>query len=281
MSRHRRGSSRRDEPFEERRGQEREFSRDEPWREERRARYPDEPYGGEPARPRGDSRVDFRPDQSQFNTPDGPGRGYGYGFGDSADYRPQQPRRGDSGAWNRGRTSGGYGSEFGSWSAGYDVGPDEPRNRDSGGFEDADWVANRPARGPGQWSGDWSQAPGEGRPRANYSGRGPRDYRRSDDRLREEICERFTDDAELDPSDVSVHVEACEVTLTGVVSSRDQKRRAEYLAERVRGVRDVSNQLRINAGGDMSANAQASGQTSARGTGGARSSSGVAADKER
>jgi hypothetical protein len=36
-----------------------------------------------------------------------------------------------------------------------------------------------------------------------------------------------------------------EVTLTGSVSSRDQKRRAEDVAERISGVKDVTNQLRV------------------------------------
>ncbi len=38
---------------------------------------------------------------------------------------------------------------------------------------------------------------------------------------------------------------AAEVTLSGVVASRDDKRRAEMLAERVSGVDDVQNNIKV------------------------------------
>jgi hypothetical protein len=41
-----------------------------------------------------------------------------------------------------------------------------------------------------------------------------------------------------------------EVTLCGSVMSRDQKRRAEDVAERVGGVKDVTNQLRVTRDGN-------------------------------
>ena len=81
--------------------------------------------------------------------------------------------------------------------------------------------------------------------RPHFIGRGPKGYKRSDDRIREEICDRMTDDPVLDASDVEVDVIEGEVTLSGSVSSRDQKRRAEDIAERIGGVRDVTNQLRV------------------------------------
>ena len=93
----------------------------------------------------------------------------------------------------------------------------------------------------------WSAtSPGAERP--NYYGRGPKDYRRSDERIREEIADRMTDDWTLDASDITVAVTDGEVTLSGTVSSREQKRRAEDVAERVSGVRDVSNHLRVARG---------------------------------
>lgn len=78
-----------------------------------------------------------------------------------------------------------------------------------------------------------------------FQGRGPKGYQRSDDRIRDEICDCMTDDPMLDASEVEVMVVHGEVTLSGSVSSRDQKRRAEDVAERISGVRDVTNQLRI------------------------------------
>jgi hypothetical protein len=81
--------------------------------------------------------------------------------------------------------------------------------------------------------------------RPHFVGRGPKGYKRSDDRIREEICDRMTEDPVLDASEIEVEVTEGEVTLSGLVNSRDQKRRAEDIAERIGGVRDVTNQLRV------------------------------------
>ena len=82
-----------------------------------------------------------------------------------------------------------------------------------------------------------------------FRGRGPRGYERPSDRIREDVCEWLTEDDEVDPSDIEVEVERGVVILTGSVPDRQQKRRAEDIAERARGVRDVRNQLEIE--GDM------------------------------
>lgn len=81
-----------------------------------------------------------------------------------------------------------------------------------------------------------------------HRGRGPRGYRRADDRIREDVCERLTHDSWLDASNVDVQVQDGEVTLTGTVDSRAAKRRAEDTIENISGVRDVHNQLRVDAG---------------------------------
>ena len=83
-------------------------------------------------------------------------------------------------------------------------------------------------------------------PQTTYAGRGPKDYQRSDDRIREEICDCMTDDPMLDASEITVVVNKGEVNLSGLVTSRDQKRRAEDVAERISGVKDVTNQLRVS-----------------------------------
>jgi hypothetical protein len=89
----------------------------------------------------------------------------------------------------------------------------------------------------------------ESSPSRGFRGRGPRGYERSSDRIREDVCEWLTDDDELDASDIEVEVERGIVILSGSVADRAQKRRAEDIAERARGVRDVRNQLEIE--GDM------------------------------
>lgn len=78
-----------------------------------------------------------------------------------------------------------------------------------------------------------------------YVGLAPRGYRRSDERVREDICERFTAHGYLDPSDVEVAVRGGEAMLTGTVRTRAEKRLAEDLAEAVPGVTEVHNHLRV------------------------------------
>jgi hypothetical protein len=90
--------------------------------------------------------------------------------------------------------------------------------------------------------------------RGGHRGRGPRDYRRADDRIREEINDRMTDDDFLDASQIEVGVQNGEVILAGYVFNRTSKRRAEQLAERVSGVTNVENRLRVIPYGATAAN---------------------------
>lgn len=79
-----------------------------------------------------------------------------------------------------------------------------------------------------------------------HRGRGPRGYTRSDERIREDVCDVLTDHPMVDASDVEVAVKSGEVTLSGSVSSRAEKRLAEDIIENLSGVRDVNNQLRVH-----------------------------------
>jgi len=113
--------------------------------------------------------------------------------------------------------------------------------------------------------------------RPHFVGRGPKGYKRSDDRIREEICDRMTDDPALDASDIEVEVTEGEVTLSGMVSSRDMKRRAEDIAERIGGVRDVTNQLRVTReSGHSVTSSQPANEASGKGTPGKTTSGSTA-----
>ncbi len=81
---------------------------------------------------------------------------------------------------------------------------------------------------------------------AHHRGRGPRGYRRTDERIREDINDRLTEHPYIDASDIEVLVTSGEVTLAGAVESRQAKRLAEDIAESVSGVTHVENRLRIN-----------------------------------
>jgi BON domain-containing protein len=78
-----------------------------------------------------------------------------------------------------------------------------------------------------------------------FTGRGPKGYQRSDDRIREEVCERLTRHGHLDASGIDVNVRNGEVTLEGTVEHRRDKRVAEDAIESISGVKDVHNHLRV------------------------------------
>jgi osmotically-inducible protein OsmY len=79
----------------------------------------------------------------------------------------------------------------------------------------------------------------------NHKGKGPKNYNRSDERIKEDINDRLSDDPWVDASDIEVTVNNGEVTLMGTVNERSAKRRAEDLAEAVSGVKNVENRLRV------------------------------------
>ncbi|MGO4526907.1 BON domain-containing protein [Microvirga sp. 2MCAF35] len=83
-----------------------------------------------------------------------------------------------------------------------------------------------------------------------HRGRGPKGYQRSDARLTEDVNDRLTEDPHIDASEIEVRVENREVTLTGTVNSRFEKRHAEDLAESVSGVTHVQNNLRVQQQAD-------------------------------
>jgi hypothetical protein len=80
-----------------------------------------------------------------------------------------------------------------------------------------------------------------------HSGRGPRGYQRSDERILEELNDRLTAHGLIDASDIETRVENCEITLEGFVDSREAKRAAADLAEDIPGVTDVHSRLRLRS----------------------------------
>ena len=76
-----------------------------------------------------------------------------------------------------------------------------------------------------------------------HVGRGPRGYRRTDERVRDDVCQWMSDDARLDARQIDVSVRDGDVTLEGCVDDRAARRLAEDIAAAVPGVRDVFNRL--------------------------------------
>jgi BON domain len=96
--------------------------------------------------------------------------------------------------------------------------------------------------------GSWRREPDDRR--GGHYGKGPKGYTRSDERIKEDIHDRLTDDRLVDASNIEVRVRSSEVTLNGLVRSREEKRRAEDVAEQIAGVRHVQNNLRIEKEGE-------------------------------
>ena len=116
----------------------------------------------------------------------------------------------------------------------------EPR---SGWGDPSAWGPERGMQSPFDRS-RWS-TPGAG----PHAGRGPRGYQRSDERIREDVCDILCGHGYIDASEIEVTVLNGEVTLIGVVRERPEKRMAEDAVEQVSGVREVHNQLRVSPGG--------------------------------
>ena len=131
-----------------------------------------------------------------------------------------------------------------------------------------------PSRGPSE-RGQVGQSAAGMMGRGPHSGRGPKGYRRGDDRIREDICEVLYQHGEIDASEIEVQVQDGEVTLTGTVEDRWQKRAVEDALEQISGVRDVHNRLRVQPrywqeGGPVQADQLATTGTAGDAAGGAQ-----------
>lgn len=81
---------------------------------------------------------------------------------------------------------------------------------------------------------------------ASHRGRGPKNFKRTDDRIKELINDSLTDDWQVDASDIEVNVQNGEVILSGYVSDRAQKRKAADLAENILGVTQIENRIKVS-----------------------------------
>lgn len=163
----------------------------------------------------------------------------GYGSGSPSYGGPTYGRsQGVAGSWEQSGGTRGYGSEFGRGA------------QDFGG---------------GSSFGE-TQRPGESRTRGRFTGRGPKGYIRSDERIREDVSDRLEQHGEIDATDIEVRVSNGEVTLEGTVEDRRTKRMAEDSIETCPGVKQVHNRIRVQGNGSereniSDRNLQSSGQS--------------------
>jgi osmotically-inducible protein OsmY len=78
---------------------------------------------------------------------------------------------------------------------------------------------------------------------------GPRDFQRSDARIREDVCERLAAEPAVDVSEVTVEVNDATVRLEGTVRHRQMKHHIEDISAACLGVKDVENRIRVNRPG--------------------------------
>ena len=195
-----------------------------------------------------------------------PGRSYGdYGMGyGGAERRYSSGERGYSGGEReRGRERGrGEQARYSDTSSGYGQRYNYPtgsRSSERYGERDRGYEYGRGEYGTGEERGWWDRASdevaswfgdeeAERRRRMDeqrpHRGKGPKGYRRSDERIKEDVNDRLSE-GYLDATEIMVAVDNGEVTLTGTVNSRADKRRAEDIAEYVSGVSNVENRLRV------------------------------------
>lgn len=166
--------------------------------------------------------------------------------GGRTDWQQAAPRGGwlDEGTEQAAGASGERGRDSQSSS-----GPSPSRTRDGSGSGTGDVGGGRPdGRGQSPLQGGVIRPMfGENSPRqvGTFAGRGPKGYQRSEERIREDISDQLTEAPDVDASDITVEVSGGEVTLTGTISDRSQKRRAEEIVEGCSGVSDVINHLRV------------------------------------
>lgn len=181
------------------------------------------------------------------------GFGYGGSMGSSGG-----PGRGTFGAGPYGGTGGGTsGSFFGAAGHGGAFGHRESygslregRMGYGGGGSAGPFGQRGEAWGDASSGYGDSSGPGQRTASGPFRGRGPKGYQRSDERIREDICDRLADDPHLDASGMEVRVQDGEVILEGNVDERRMKHRIEDMCDSVSGVKDVRNNMRVQRGGE-------------------------------
>jgi hypothetical protein len=238
-------------------------------------------YGPSGSRRSGYGQGDWQAERAGFGD-----RGYGqggraqagYGQGDFGQGRygqgafghggyPQGQGHGRGAAYGQGGYGqGAYGGSYGQAQGPYNQG---------GEFEHTSQGQGYGQSGPSgpEWGSPY------GRAEQQHRGRGPKGYKRSDERLKEDISERLMQDYQIDAGEVSVEVQSGKVTLDGTVPARHMKHMIEDLVDGCPGVQDIDNRVRVardNDGGTSASDSRtgaSSGMTSSTATYGSASAS--------
>jgi osmotically-inducible protein OsmY len=220
----------------------------------------------------------------------GGGMGVGGMGGGQQDWQRRQEWQGGQQDWQRGGQQGygggggQFGGQFGGGQGGGQFGGGQYGGGQYGGgqYGQQDWQRGMQDRQRGQQGADWgtgarqdydrdyggtlghvdrsygqqrgSQYGTSGPFGSGHRGKGPSGYARSDERIREDVCDALSDDDNVDASSIEISVKNGEVTLSGTVQDRRSKRMAEDCIENVRGVKDVTNNIRVQDRNESSGN---------------------------
>jgi osmotically-inducible protein OsmY len=221
----------------------------------------------------------------------GGGMGVGGMGGGQQDWQRRQEWQGGQQDWQRGGQQGygggggQFGGQFGGGQGGGQFGGGQYGGGQYGGGQyggQQDWQRGMQDRQRGQQGADWgtgarqdydrdyggtlghvdrsygqqrgSQYGTSGPFGSGHRGKGPSGYARSDERIREDVCDALSDDDNVDASGIEIAVKNGEVTLSGTVHDRRSKRMAEDCIEHVRGVKDVTNNIRVQDRNESSGN---------------------------
>lgn len=80
-----------------------------------------------------------------------------------------------------------------------------------------------------------------------FADKGPTSFRRSDERIHEDVQDALTQDGALDARNIVISVAEGRVTLTGAVRDESPKERAGALCADCAGVTEVRNRLTVPA----------------------------------
>jgi osmotically-inducible protein OsmY len=259
----------------------REFAQDDPARE-----WSQQDYGYSSGRQSGGygsyrGGQGYGEESSQFNPYGGRSSGQYFGHGSELGqhqgwgqqgYRPQG-QYGSQGGYEQGQfggghgqsSFGGYGGQYGQQGQGaYGQGQFEQHGgmygggtQGQGGYGQGQFGQHGGMYGGGmQGQGGYGQGQfgqhglyGRSQYGQSFRGKGPQNYKRSDERIKEEVSECLTEHHMIDASDIEVSVMNGEITLKGTVRDRQMKRLSEDAVENLSGVKEVHNQLRVQPEG--------------------------------
>lgn len=118
-----------------------------------------------------------------------------------------------------------------------------PSNYYDSQHSESDYPTRRALESQNNWRADQRQS-FQGS-QGIHTGKAPKGYQRSDERIKEDVCEALRMHGDIDASEIEVDVKDGIVTLAGTVESRQIKRLTEDSVEHMSGVVDVKNDLRV------------------------------------